>query len=84
MITLDFLEVADPLTNYGIKAGFKHNGKRYISLVTSQNGVYFVTTGAKATHDFTRHELSSDQTAAVEAFKNSSDYAVEFFGNPVR
>ena len=84
MITLYFLEVADPLTNFGIKAGFKYNGKRYISLVTSQNGTYFVTTGAKTTHDFSRHQLSSDQTAAVEAFKQSSDYAVEFFGNPVR
>lgn len=84
MITLYFLEVADPLTNFGIKAGFKYNGKRYISLVTSQNGKYFVTTGAKATHDFTRHELSPEQAAAVEAFKESPEYAVELFANPVR
>ena len=84
MIVLHYLSVADPLTNFGIHAGFKYNGKRYVSLVTSQNGDYFVTTGAKATHDLCRHKLSAGQIAAVEAFKESEDYSVEFFANPVR
>lgn len=84
MIILYYLNVADPLTNFGINAGFKYNGKRYISLVTSQNGDYFVTTGAKSTHDFYRHKLSAEQIAAVEAFKESAEYSVDFFANPVR
>ena len=84
MIKLHFLEVADPVTGFGIRAGFTYNGKRYISLVASQNGTYFVTTGAKATNDFSRHELSAEQAAAVETFKESPEYAVEFLGKPVR
>lgn len=78
MIKLLFLEVADPMTNFGIKAGFRYNGKRYISLVTYQNGVYYVTTGTKAANDFMRHELSNDQSAAVEAFKLSDDFAIDY------
>ena len=78
MIKLHFLEVADPVTGFGIRAGFTYNGKRYLSLVTSQNGARFVSTGAAYTHNLTRHQLSEVQSAAVEAFAASNDFAVEY------
>lgn len=74
MIKLYFLELENGL----IKAGFTYNGKRYLSLVTSQNGARFVSTGAAYTHDLERHQLSEAQSAAVEAFKASDEYAVEY------
>lgn len=78
MINLHFLEVADPVTGFGIRAGFTYNGKRYLSLVTSQSGARFVRTGAAYTHNLTRHQLSEAQSAAVEAFTASNDFAVEY------
>lgn len=78
MIKLHFLEVADPVTGFGIRAGFTYNGKRYLSLVTSQSGARFVRTGAAYTHNLTRHQLSEAQSAAVEAFAASNDFAVEY------
>lgn len=74
MIKLYFLELESGL----IKAGFTHNGKRYISLVTSQNGARFVRSGDARTHNLTRHQLSEAQSAAVEAFTTSNDFSVEY------
>ena len=65
VIKLHFLEVADPVTGFGIRAGFTYNGKRYLSLVTSQNGARFVRSGAACTHDLTQHQLSEAQSACV-------------------
>ena len=78
MIKLHFLEVADPVTGFGIRAGFTYNGKRCLSLVTSQAGILFVDTGAAYTHDLEWHQLSEAQSAAVEAFTASKDFAVEY------
>ena len=77
-IKLHFLEVADPVTGFGIRAGFTYNGKRYLDLITSQAGVLFVSTGAAYTHDLERHQLSESQSAAVDAFIASNDFAVEY------
>ena len=74
MLKLYFLELENGL----IKAGFTYNGKRYLSLVTSQNGARFIRSGAACTHDLTRHQLSDAQSAAVEAFAASNDFAVEY------
>ena len=74
MIKLYFLELESGL----IKAGFTHNGKRYISLVTSQNGARFVRSGDARTHNLTRHQLSEAQSAAVEAFTASNAFSVEY------
>ena len=74
MIKLYFLEWENGL----VKAGFTYNGKRYISLVTSQGGALFVRSGEARTHNLTRHQLSQAQSAAVEAFAASNDFAVEY------
>ena len=74
MINLYFLEWENGL----VKAGFTYNGKRYISLVTYQNGARFVRSGAARTHNLIRHQLSETQSAAVEAFMASNDFAVEY------
>lgn len=68
MIKLYFLELESGL----IKAGFTHNGKRYISLVASQNGARFVISGEDV------HKLSEPQNAEVDAFVSSGDFAVEY------
>ena len=68
MIKLYFLELESGL----IKAGFTHNGKRYISLVTSQNGARFVISGESA------HKLSEHQNAAVNAFVSSGGFSAEY------
>lgn len=78
MIKLYFLEVADPLLYFGIRAGFTYNGKRYTSLVTSQNGARFVRSGAAINHNLAIHQLSEAQSAAVDAFMASNDFAVEY------
>ena len=78
MIKLYFLEVADPVTGFGIRAGFTYNGKRYLSLVTSQNGARFVRSGAAITRNLEQHQLSEAQSAAMEAFIASGDFAVEY------
>lgn len=78
MITLHFLEVADPATGYGIRAGFTYNGKRHLSLITSQNGTVYVRTGAAVNHDLTLHRLSDSQISAVYDFMLSDDFAVEY------
>ena len=74
MVKLYFLEWENGL----VKAGFTYNSKRYISLVTSQNGARFVRSGDARTHNLTRHQLSEAQSAAVEAFTASKDFAVEY------
>ena len=74
MINLYFLELENGL----VKAGFTCNGKRYISLVTSQGGARFVRSGDARTHNLTRHRLSEAQSAAVEAFIASDAFAVEY------
>ena len=68
MIKLYFLELEPGL----VKAGFTYNGKRYISLVASQNGARFVISGEAV------HKLSEHQSAAVDAFVSSGDFAVEY------
>lgn len=68
MIKLYFLELESGL----VKAGFTYNGKRYISLVASQNGALFVISGEAV------HKLSGHQSAAVDAFVSSGDFAVEY------
>lgn len=78
MIKLHYLEIADPLLNFGVRAGFTYNGKRYTSLITSQNGARYVRSGAAITHNLTLHQLSKSQSAAVEAFTASNDFAVEY------
>lgn len=74
MIKLYFLE----LENGFAKAGFTYNGKRYTSLITNQNGERFVRSGNCRTRNLELHQLSPDQSAAVEAFLASNDYAVEY------
>ena len=74
MINLYFLEWENGL----IKAGFTFNSKRYISLITSQNGARFVRSGDARAHNLTRHQLSEAQSAAVDAFIASNDFAVEY------
>ena len=78
MIKLYFLEVADPKTGYGIRAGFTYNGKRFLSLVSTQNGTSYVRTGSAVNHDLTLHQLSNSQISAVYDFMLSKDYAVEY------
>ena len=78
MIKLHFLEVADPVTGFGIRAGFTYNGKRYLSLVTSQNGTFYVRTGSAAKHDLLLHRLSDKQISAAYDFLMSDEYAVEY------
>lgn len=73
-IKLYFLEWENGL----VKAGFTFNGKRYLSLVTSQGGARFVRSGDARTHNLVRHQLSDSQSAAVEAFMTSGEYAVEY------
>lgn len=74
MIKLYFLEWENGL----IKAGFTYNGKRYLSLVTSQNRTRFVRSGAAITRNLEQYQLSEAQSAAVEAFMASGDFAVEY------
>ena len=74
MIKMYFLELESGL----VKAGFTYNGKRYISLVASQNGARFVRSGDARTHKPTRHQLSEAQSAAAEAFTASNDFSVEY------
>lgn len=74
MINLYFLEWENGL----VKSGFTYNGKRYISLVTSQGSARFVRSGAARTNNLTRHQLSEAQSAAVDAFIASNDFAVEY------
>lgn len=74
MIDLYFLELENGL----VKAGFTYNSKRYISLVTSQNGARFVRSGAARTRNLVLHQLSEAQSAAVDAFMASNDFAVEY------
>lgn len=74
MIKLYFLEWENGL----VKAGFTYNGKRYLSLVTSQNLARFVRSGAAITHNLEHHQLSEAQSAAVDAFIASNDFAVEY------
>lgn len=71
MIKLYFLELESGL----VKAGFTHNGKRYISPVTYQNGAWIVISGSD--HK-TVHRLSEAQSTAVDAFVSSGDFAVEY------
>lgn len=78
MIKLHFLEVADPVTGFGILAGFTYNEKRYLSLVTSQNGTFYVSTGSAAKHDLLLHRLSDKQISAAYDFLMSDEYAVEY------
>ena len=78
MIKLHYLEIADPLLNFGIRAGFTYNGKLYTSLITSQNGARFVRSGAAIAHNLALHQLSEAQSAAVDAFCAGSDYAIEY------
>ena len=74
MIKLYFLE----FENGFVKAGFTYNGKRYVSLVTNQNKDRFIRSGNCRTRNLEQHQLSPDQSAAVEAFLASNDYAVEY------
>ncbi|MBR4291635.1 MAG: hypothetical protein IKT52_13505 [Oscillospiraceae bacterium] len=74
MIKLYFLEWENGL----VKAGFTYNGKRYLSLVTSQNRARFVRSGAAITRNLEQHQLSEAQSAAVDAFITSNDFAVEY------
>lgn len=71
MIKLYFLELESGI----VKAGFTHNGKRYISSVTYQNGARFVISGSDGDAP---HMLSEAQSAAVDAFVSSGDFAVEY------
>lgn len=68
MIKLYFLELESGL----VKAGFTHNGKRYISPVAYQNGARFVISGEAA------HQISDAQNDAVNAFVSSGDFSVEY------
>lgn len=61
-----------------VKAGYTVNGKRYVSLVWSQAGQLYVSTGAKITGDLVFHWFSEKQTAAYKAFCEGSKWAVEF------
>lgn len=74
MIKLYFLE----WENGFVKAGFTFNNKRYISLVTSQDGARFIRSGEARTLNLMWHQLSEAQSAAVEAFIASNDLAVEY------
>ena len=78
MIKLHFLEVADPVTGFGIRAGFTYNGKRFLSLVSAQNGTAYVRTGSAVKHDLTLHRLSDSQISAVYDFMLSEELAVEY------
>ena len=78
MIKLHFLEVADPVTGFGIRAGFTYNGKRYLSLIISQNGTFNVRTGSAAKHDLLLNRLSDNQISAAYDFLMSDEYAVEY------
>ena len=68
MIKLYFLELESGI----VKSGFTHNGKRYISPVTYQNGARFVISGEAV------HKLSEPQNAAVDAFVSSGGFSVEY------
>ena len=74
MIKLYFLEWENGL----VKAGFTYNGKRYLSLVTSQNRTRFVRSGAAITRNLEQHQLSEAQSAAVDTFIASNDFAVGY------
>lgn len=74
MIKLYFLEWESGF----VKAGFTYNGKRYISLIRSHSGKRYVRSGAAITHNLELHQLSPEQSDAVEAFVASNEYAVEF------
>lgn len=74
MVKLYFLEWENGL----VKAGFTYNGKRYLSLVTSQNGTFYVRTGSAAKHDLILHRLSDKQISAAYDFLMSDNYAVEY------
>ena len=68
MIKLYFLELESGI----VKAGFTHNGKRYISPVTYQNGARFVISGEAV------HKLSEPQNAVVDAFVSSGCFSAEY------
>lgn len=61
-----------------ITAGYTVNGRRFRSLVWSQAGQMFVTTGAKISGDLQRHNFTPDQTAAYNAFIKSGAWSVEY------
>lgn len=71
-----FLE-ADPQMGF-VKAGYSVKGKRYVSLVCSQAGRLYVSSGAKITGDHSLHWFSEEQTAAYNSFIGGQDWAVEF------
>lgn len=74
MIKLYFLEWSSGC----LQAGFTYNGKRHLSLVTTQNGTAYVRTGSAIKHDLTLHRLSAAQIAAAHDFLQSGQYAVEY------
>lgn len=67
----------DPETGF-VKAGYTVNGKRFASLVWSQAGQLFVTTGARITGDLQRHNFTPAQTAAYNAFIEGGAWSVEY------
>ena len=68
MIKLYFLELESGL----VKAGFTHSGKRFISPVIYQDDARFIISGEAV------HKLSDAQSAAVDAFVSSGDFAAEY------
>lgn len=71
-----FFEI-DPDTKF-IRAGFTHNGKRYIRLVQAQNGESYVVTGSNVTKDLVRHNFTKNQENRLSAFLYSPLYSIEF------
>ena len=61
-----------------VKAGYTVNGKRYATLVCSQAGRLYVTTGSKITGDLVFHWFSEEQTAAFNKYCEGSDWSVEY------
>ena len=78
MIKLYYLEIADPVTGYGIRAGFTYNGKRYTALVVSRGHMIGVSTGTVRDHDRLYHPFTENQISAAWAFMNSGSYSVEY------
>ena len=68
---------AEPATGF-VRAGYTVEGKRYLSLVMSQDGRLYVTTGARITNDLCFHWFSDAQTAAYQSFCKGSRYSVEY------
>lgn len=67
----------DPKTGL-TSAGYTVDGKRYVSLVWSQAGQLFVTTGARITGDLRQHDFTPAQTAAYKEYCEGSAWSVEY------